>query len=47
MANPVKSPNKIVGIKLERIKIENPKIIVMPVKNIARPILSCELISAF
>ena len=39
IAKPVKTPNMIVGIKLDSINIENPKITVMPVKNIALPIL--------
>ena len=39
IAKPVKAPNIIVGIKLDRIKIENPNITVIPVKNIALPIL--------
>ena len=43
IASPVNNPNIIVGIKLDIISIENPKIIVTPVKNIALPILSCDL----
>jgi hypothetical protein len=40
IAKPVNKPKIIVGMKFERINIENPKIIVIPVKKIALPILS-------
>ena len=39
IAKPVINPNIIVGIKFESIRIENPKITVIPVKNIALPIV--------
>ena len=39
IARPVKVPKIIVGIKFDKIKIEKPKITVMPVKNIALPML--------
>ena len=35
---PVSVPKSIVGIKLDKINIEKPKIIVMDVFKIARPI---------
>ena len=38
IAEAVKIPKYIVGIKLEKIKIENPKMIVIVVKNTAFPI---------
>jgi len=34
---PVKTPNKIVGMNLEKTKIEKPNIIVIEVFNIATP----------
>tara|TARA_B100000029_G_C17165446_1_gene811244 strand:+ start:518 stop:640 length:123 start_codon:yes stop_codon:yes gene_type:complete len=37
MAIPVKIPKYIVGIKLEKTRIENPKTIVIDVFNIALP----------
>jgi hypothetical protein len=40
IASPVNKPKIIVGIKLDRTKIEKPNIIVILVKNIALPILS-------
>tara|TARA_Y100000748_G_C15061651_1_gene318843 strand:- start:7 stop:144 length:138 start_codon:yes stop_codon:yes gene_type:complete len=40
IARPVNNPKIIVGIKLDITSIENPKIIVIPVKKIALPILS-------
>ena len=39
IANPVKVPKMIVGMKFDRIRIEKPNITVMPVKNIALPML--------
>ena len=39
IANPVKVPNMIVGMKFDRIRIEKPNITVIPVKNIALPML--------
>ena len=39
IAKPVSTPNIIVGIKLDNINIEKPKITVIPVKNIALPIV--------
>ena len=39
IAKPVKVPNMIVGIKLDRIRIEKPNITVIPAKNIALPML--------
>ena len=39
IARPVNNPKIIVGMKLDNIKMENPKIIVMLVKKIALPIL--------
>ena len=39
IASPVKVPKMIVGMKFDRIKIEKPNITVIPVKNIALPIL--------
>jgi hypothetical protein len=39
IAKPVSTPNIIVGIKLDSINIEKPKITVIPVKNIALPIV--------
>ncbi len=38
IAEAVKIPKYMVGIKLEKIKIENPKMIVIVVKNTAFPI---------
>ena len=46
IARPVNKPKIIVGIKLDSTSMENPKIIVMLVKNIALPIESCELYRA-
>ena len=46
IANPVNNPNIIVGTKLDKMRIEKPNMIVMPVKNIARPMLSCESFNA-
>ena len=46
IASPVNTPNIIVGIKLERIRTEKPKIIVMLVKNIALPILLWDFLRA-
>ena len=37
MAIPVKIPKYIVGIKFDKIRIENPKTIVMDVFNMALP----------
>ena len=37
IAIPVKTPKYIVGIKLDKIKIENPNTIVIDVFNIATP----------
>tara|TARA_B110000881_G_C18050537_1_gene259401 strand:+ start:294 stop:485 length:192 start_codon:yes stop_codon:yes gene_type:complete len=37
IAKPVKTPNKIVGMNLEKIKIEKPNTIVIEVFNIATP----------
>ena len=37
MATPVNIPKYIVGIKLDKIKIEKPKTIVIDVFNIATP----------
>ena len=45
IANPVNNPNIIVGTKLDRTSIEKPNIIVMLVKKIALPMLSCALYS--
>ena len=39
IAIPVKVPNMIVGMKFDRIRIEKPNITVIPVKNIALPML--------
>ena len=47
IANPVKSPKIIVGMKFERTKIEKPKMIVMLVKKIALPILSWHVKTVF
>ena len=43
IAKPVNTPNIIVGIKFDKTRIENPKIIVMLVKNIALPMLSWQI----
>ena len=43
IASPVNNPKIMVGMKLDNIKIEKPKIIVMLVKKIALPILLCDL----
>ena len=45
IASPVNNPNIIVGTKLDKTSIEKPNIIVMLVKKIALPILSCALYS--
>ena len=37
IANPVKTPKYIVGIKLDKTKIENPNTIVIDVFSIATP----------
>jgi DUF1365 family protein len=39
LRKPVSTPKIIVGIKLDNINIEKPKITVIPVKNIALPIV--------
>tara|TARA_B100001758_G_C18320258_1_gene562800 strand:- start:84 stop:263 length:180 start_codon:yes stop_codon:yes gene_type:complete len=39
IASPVNKPKIIVGMKLDKIRIENPNIIVTLVKNIALPML--------
>ena len=39
IAKPVRTPNIMVGMKFDKINIEKPKITVMPVKNIALPIV--------
>ena len=39
IANPVKVPNIIVGMKFDRIRIEKPNITVIPVKNMALPMV--------
>lgn len=41
IASPVNNPKIIVGIKFDNTSIEKPKIMVIPVKNIALPILLC------
>ena len=38
IASPVRTPKIIVGIKLDKTNIENPNMIVIPVKKIALPI---------
>ena len=45
IASPVNSPNIIVGTKLDSTSIEKPNIIVILVKKIALPMLSCALYS--
>jgi hypothetical protein len=47
IAKPVKTPNIIVGIKLDMIRIENPNITVIPVKNIAFPIVEWQISIVF
>tara|TARA_B100000085_G_C18169993_1_gene361135 strand:+ start:354 stop:476 length:123 start_codon:yes stop_codon:yes gene_type:complete len=39
MAKPVNVPKMIVGIKLDNINMEKPKMTVIPVKKIALPML--------
>ena len=42
IASPVSKPKIMVGIKFDSTSIEKPKIMVIPVKNIALPMLSCD-----
>jgi hypothetical protein len=42
IASPVSNPKIMVGIKFDSTSIEKPKIMVIPVKNIALPMLSCD-----
>ena len=46
IASPVNKPNIIVGTKLDNTSIEKPNIIVILVKKIALPMLSCALYNA-
>ena len=45
IANPVKTPKYIVGIKLDKTKIENPNTIVIDVFSIATPTVEWQYLS--
>ena len=47
MAIPVKIPKYIVGIKLDKTRIENPKTIVIEVLRIALPTVEWQIFSVF